>query len=719
MFCVRNWEFSGLLTRDQQLKPGQSRVCSLGLELTGTTRISEANPLLSTWQGGGKTGMDHARNDLEMNSRDWWEEYHAEGWQANGGSEQTAHFMERLVSELAPDVKQFLQERHQDVLDWGCALGEGVEALSRAFPRCRVAGLDFSRMAISIARRNHPAFQFLESSEGQIPRAFDVIVTSNCLEHFEDPLDIARRHLGACRQLYIILVPFREDPLSAHHRIRFEIDTFPPRLAEFIRIQSSVIEVDRRLWAGQQLLAVYAAPSFVAGWLPRATNEAEIKKWDHYYSSLSQVEESEALKAFDDDLAQRIAALLPEAGQVLEAGCGGGLQSLALARTGKHELTLMDFSTEALEHARRLFKREGACAAFVLGDVLEPGAPEFDLVFNAGVLEHYEFDEQVKFIQGMASRSRCYVLVLVPNRLCYWYWIWRVRASADGDWPYGKEAPMVDLSRAFKAAGLSYLGQYFGGETWSENFINALPGLDPSLRELILKVHRSEIIPVWQRGYLLGALGCIGEPPAKLPSCWSASWPEENPWENTRTSTLADTLALVVAGENRLAVARAEARAQQAEAQERLAQTQELLAISQAAWSSYSEELHLSIGQKEGGLSGYKAELQEQRAQHEATVATLNARVTTLEAELAAATGGRAWVMVNTLRKLRHRVAPPGSFPAPGTNRDPCGEEGHAGAAALRRGGGVEFVSPTSPLMAAADQRPDRTFRHHHRPLHT
>jgi glycosyltransferase involved in cell wall biosynthesis/2-polyprenyl-3-methyl-5-hydroxy-6-metoxy-1,4-benzoquinol methylase len=549
--------------------------------------------------------------------------------------------------------------------------------LAREFPRCRVSGLDFSREAVAIARRNHPAYEFLESSDGQIPRAFDVIVTSNCLEHFDDPLSVARIQLGSCRGLYLLLVPHREDPLSIHHHARFDENTFPLNLGEFLRIQSSVIHVDRRLWAGQQLLVVYASPSFLAGRRSGDDGFSEKMKWDHYYHSLSEVDESEAVRSFDDDLARRIDELLPAGGQVLEAGCGAGQQSLALSRIGKHELTLMDFSTQALEHAKRLFERACGRASFKVGDVIEPGEPEFDLVFNAGVLEHYEFDEQVNFIRGMASRSRRYVLVLVPNRLCYWYWIWRVRACSAGLWPFGKEAPMADLSRAFEAAGLRFLGQYFGGETWSENFINALPGLDPSVRELILKVHRGEVLPLWQRGYLLAALGCIGEPPEQLPDCWSTTWPHESPSEPARTSMLADTLALVVAGEHRLASFQADARAQHSQLQGwladsraqldqatgQLAEARDAVASLQTLSAAQADELR-ETRQKEERANRYSAELQGRCDLGERTIASLSERIRVLEADIALVTSGRAWVLANLLRKLRQRVAPPGSLTA-------------------------------------------------------
>ena len=89
----------------------------------------------------------------------------------------------------------------------------------------------------------------------------------------------------------------------------------------------------------------------------------------------------------------------------------------------------MDFSSKALDHCRRVFERESLTAHFLQGDIRDPGVPAFDLVFNAGVLEHYTLEEQADLLRCMASRSRRYVLVLVPNALCYWYWIRRVHQA--------------------------------------------------------------------------------------------------------------------------------------------------------------------------------------------------------------------------------------------------------------------------------------------------
>jgi SAM-dependent methyltransferase len=284
-----------------------------------------------------------------------------------------------------------------------------------------------------------------------------------------------------------------------------------------------------------------------------------MRKWDEYYGSLESLTEGPASAEFGAELARRVAELLPEGGRILEAGCRLGQQSLALARTGRFDVTLMDYSSEVLDQARRWFESKGVAAGFSQQDVMDPGEPEYDLVFNNGALEHYTFDEQVCLLRGMASRSRRYVLVLVPNRLCYWYWVWRLDATAGGRWPRGKEVPIQDLTGAFQAAGLMPLGQFYGGMRWSEEFINALPGLSTGLRDQILTIHRSGVVPEPQRAYLVGALGCKPETVSVAgPRAYETGSIQAGgrPFD-TLVSSLSDALATSIAGERRLVEARA------------------------------------------------------------------------------------------------------------------------------------------------------------------
>jgi SAM-dependent methyltransferase len=287
-------------------------------------------------------------------------------------------------------------------------------------------------------------------------------------------------------------------------------------------------------------------------------SENEKQKWDKCYASARLLEEDQVTKEFNKELRELFSKLLPPGSNILEAGCGAGRQSLALARLGLYGINLMDFSQEALRYAQRLFDREDLQANFISGDVFEPNKPDYDLVFNAGVLEHYTFDQQVVFLRGMASRSRKYVMVLVPNALCYWYWLWRIQKSGEGKWPFGKEVPATELSRAFGSAGLEFLGQKFVGEGLTKRFIDHLTGLDERLRYHILEVHRSPIIPKSQKSYLVAALGSVIIEKRESLSGWEEISQLEEDGIAEMRAALADALALRINAEQTLRDLRSE-----------------------------------------------------------------------------------------------------------------------------------------------------------------
>ena len=284
----------------------------------------------------------------------------------------------------------------------------------------------------------------------------------------------------------------------------------------------------------------------------------EKHKWDAYYGSLKEeLEPSGAVAELYRELAETMAAIIPADSRVLEAGCGSGQTSLALARLKRYDVSLLDFSDEALAYARRVFERANAHARFEVGDVLSgQGTPEHDLVFNSGVLEHYSFEDQVSFLRGMARRSRRYVFVLVPNRACYWYWIWRIQTAADGQWPFGYEKPASSYAAAIEAANLNYLGRVYLGATAVSHFLRSIAGLDPGLRERIIAVHRQEVVPLAQRSYLVGFLGSVQKndvaPAAFTRDAVQTDEPETD-WADRYVTLAADALATQISAQQQVA----------------------------------------------------------------------------------------------------------------------------------------------------------------------
>lgn len=380
--------------------------------------------------------------------------------------------------------------------------------------------------------------------------------------------------------------------------------------------------------------------------------QLEQEKWKQYYAAIAAIETDEDIELFNRDFSGLVDRLLPGGGDVLEAGCGAGVQSLALARLGKFKINLLDFSDEALKHARRLFRKEKLAAKFMNGDMMEPGEPQFDLVFNLGVLEHYTFEEQVALVRGMASRSRGYVLAVVPNQLCYWYWLWRIQAAGAESWEYGKEVPACDLTAVFKAAGLETLGNVFMGEAWTAKFIqNVLPDGHPLL-ETLLKVHGSPLLPLSERAYLAATLGRIPGSAAEAPAGWHPIEVTDPPRPELIAS-LGDALALNIAGEHKLARTQArleEVQGQAGELLKRIADSRreqnalerekaEAVANYQAKVGEVGELL-----QKHEWLASQRQALMQKDAEQAGELERLGAEVARLDGELGLAEEQKAAV---------------------------------------------------------------------------
>ena len=198
-----------------------------------------------------------------INSLEWWNDYFQAQWEQNDGRAQTRHFMAQLVEHLPAREHRWISSAKRTILDWGCALGDGVDILQAAFPSCEVSGLDFSPVALQKATASYPNYSFLLAENGAIPFDYDVIVTSNCLEHYSLPFELAGRHVERARYLYIMMVPFDEPhPVHESHVQRFTIDSFPEQIGDFRKLWLTVFRPSPRYWNAPQAIVGYAGPDY-------------------------------------------------------------------------------------------------------------------------------------------------------------------------------------------------------------------------------------------------------------------------------------------------------------------------------------------------------------------------------------------------------------------------------------------------------------------------
>lgn len=195
-----------------------------------------------------------------INSREYWDcRFVSQHWQSRHGDQQSEYFYGLLVEMLPEPVKAEMRARRYSVVDFGCAQGEGTERFAEAFPDSPVTGVDISPEAIKIAHAKRKRVDFVATDLTTHPGSWDVLITSNTLEHFHEPWDMARRLQPKVGRYFIILVPFNEVIVKpSEHFYSFTWDNIPQALDEFRLIHTGVTETDPRWWNGTQVMLIYA-----------------------------------------------------------------------------------------------------------------------------------------------------------------------------------------------------------------------------------------------------------------------------------------------------------------------------------------------------------------------------------------------------------------------------------------------------------------------------
>jgi SAM-dependent methyltransferase len=538
--------------------------------------------------------------------------------------------VQTLLRGLPPAEAAFLQRPGLRVLHWGA--GEAAVALAAALPAAQVSATDTPNGA-----------------------DFDAVISLDVLPLAAEPLGVLEEQLRHAGLLCVATVPLNEHPLAAGHRTQFREESFPGELGAHRRIAAHAVEAEE----APTLVVTYASPSYLRE--SAGAVDDERAAWERVGDAEPAAVEGAGRQAFGAELATLVGELVPLDAAVLDAGCGGGWQSIALAREGFRSLTCLDVSASALQRARAAFAEAQLAATFVEEDVFAlPPSPEHDLVFSVGSIEHYPLDRQAAFLRGLAARSRRYVVVIWPNPRCYWYWVWRLQTATDGGWGFGREVPGGDLGPVADAAGLTLLGQRPLGAAWAEHFITGLPGLSAELARTLLRLHRSPVIPLEQRAYLNAALLTV-DPTATAPDGWDAVAADGAAHTDLLTSAVVDALAEATAARHQLEAQQA-ALAQQraganleevAQATSRAEAAERAAARADATIATLRLRLqraveHANDGSRDTAPDVLRRELDELRgelAAREAEVAELRAWIDTIHQS-------RSWKLTRPLRAL-------------------------------------------------------------------
>ena len=211
--------------------------------------------------------------------------------------------------------------------------------------------------------------------------------------------------------------------------------------------------------------------------------------WDY----MSQIV-TEALRSRCDDVAGR---------RMLEAGCGTGRISLELARQGA-SVACIDTSPEAIALTRGAFASAGMPVQTAVASLfaLPFKTAEFDVVWNAGVLEHFsESERRDALVELMRVVKPGGVFVtLNPYKFGMTYRIGKYLSEKLKLWPYGHEDPIATLTHASHGLPLTSAREYSTGFfVVLVESLRASRALLPVLRQvrrLFVGAHRSSFGPV-------------------------------------------------------------------------------------------------------------------------------------------------------------------------------------------------------------------------------
>lgn len=207
----------------------------------------------------------------QINSSAYWQGRFSADWEACAGPAQSRFFARLAMDNLPRWLLEQLSREGLTLCDWGCAQGDGTDVLAGYMDPRRLAGVDFSSVAVEQAARRYPAIRFLYedwlSAQGDPQERFDLVFSSNTLEHFHEPnkvLSVLCRH---ARKGLILVLPYRELERIGEHFFTFLPNNIPLLLENGFRLLWSRI-VDCRsypvaFWSGDQVVLVYADRKWV------------------------------------------------------------------------------------------------------------------------------------------------------------------------------------------------------------------------------------------------------------------------------------------------------------------------------------------------------------------------------------------------------------------------------------------------------------------------
>jgi len=162
----------------------------------------------------------------------------------------------------------------------------------------------------------------------------------------------------------------------------------------------------------------------------------------------------------------------------IEAGSGSGHLSGLIAKKG-YDTTLLDISDKALAKSKKFFSNQKITGTFIEADLLnlsKQKIPTYDVVWNSGVMEHFNNHELYEIFSGLKRIARKYLLIIVPNPESVPYLLFRFKLMRNKLWSFGTEYLRNDYEKYANHAGFELVKKEYLGWTFVNYFIDNVFG---------------------------------------------------------------------------------------------------------------------------------------------------------------------------------------------------------------------------------------------------
>ena len=206
-----------------------------------------------------------------INSNSYWNARFAENWEPCQGPAQSRFFARLAIENLPRWLIDQLQREPMTLCDWGCAQGDGTDVWASYVDSDRITGVDFSAIAVEQAAQRYPAIRFLnqnwlEAQQDELP-VFDVVFSSNTLEHFHRPYAVLKTLCRRATKALVLALPYREIDRHHEHFFTFLPDNIPTVIGGGFRLVWSRVvdcrQLHKTFWDGDQIVLVYAETSWL------------------------------------------------------------------------------------------------------------------------------------------------------------------------------------------------------------------------------------------------------------------------------------------------------------------------------------------------------------------------------------------------------------------------------------------------------------------------